>query len=41
MVDISMTNAVDDLKYANGVSMVSGQLNDIAMRAHSRLSMSR
>jgi hypothetical protein len=41
MVDISMTDAVDDLKYANGVGMVSGQMDDIAMRAHERLSMFR
>ena len=41
MVDISMTDAIDDLKYANGVSMVSGQLDDIGLRAHSRLSMFR
>ena len=41
IIDISMTdNAVDDLKYANGVGMVSG-LDDIALRARERLSMFR
>jgi hypothetical protein len=40
--DISMTDAVDDSKYANGVAaMVSGQLDDIALRAQERLSMFR
>ena len=40
--DISMTDAVADSKYANGVgTMVSGQLDDIALRAQERLSMFR
>ena len=42
MVDISMTDAVDDSKYTNGVgAMGFGQLDDIALRAHERLSMFR
>jgi hypothetical protein len=40
MVDISMTDdVVDDSKYANG--MVSGHLDDIALRARERLAMFR
>ena len=38
---ISITDAVDDLKSANDVGMVSGQMDDIALRAHERLSMFR
>jgi hypothetical protein len=37
MADISKTDAVDDLKYANGVGMVSDQMDDIALRVHAAL----
>ena len=37
MVDISMTDALDDLKYANGMGMVSDQMDDIVLRAHAAL----
>src|SRR5271156_4063807 len=40
MVDMSMTDTVDDATEINGVGMVSG-LDDIALRAHERLSMFR
>ena len=42
MVDNSITDVVDDsIDMPNGVGLVSGQLDDIALRAHERLSMFR